>query len=85
MLKQVRIMMALCALTLVPATLTAQDSGVALDLGIKAGVNLATLSGEGESPGRRTGFIGGAHLTISLPNSMFYFQPELLSIEQGGV
>ena len=83
MLKQVRIMTVLCSLALVPATLTAQDGGVDLDLGIKAGVNLATLSGEGESPGRRTGFIGGAHLTISLPNSMVYFQPELLYSMKG--
>jgi len=85
MLKLVRTAALLCALALLPATLLAQTppGAVELDLGIKAGVNLATLNGEGESPGRRTGFIGGGHLTISLPNSMFYFQPELLYSMKG--
>jgi hypothetical protein len=83
MKKTIRIAAAALALTVIPATLTAQDSGVGLDLGIKAGVNLATLSTDGETPGRRTGFIGGGHLTILLPNSMFYFQPELLYSMKG--
>ncbi len=85
MLKFVRTAALLCALAVLPATLLAQTppGAVELDLGIKAGVNLATLNGEGESPGRRTGFIGGGHLTISLPNSMFYFQPELLYSMKG--
>jgi len=83
MLKSVRTAIALGALLLAPAALLAQDTGTGLDLGIKAGVNLATLNGEGSSPGRRTGFIGGVHLTISLPNSMFYFQPEILYSMKG--
>jgi hypothetical protein len=83
MLKSVRTTVLVCVLSLTPMTLLAQDGGVNLDLGVKAGVNLATLNGEGESPGRRTGFIGGGHLTISLPNSMFYFQPELLYSMKG--
>jgi len=83
MLKSARALALLLALSLIPATLRAQETGVSLDLGVKAGVNLATLSVDGESPGRRTGFIGGGHLTISLPNSMFYFQPELLYSMKG--
>jgi len=73
----------LASILLTPATLLAQNGGVDLDLGIKVGVNLATLSVDGESPDRRTGFIGGGHLTISLANSMFYFQPELLYSMKG--
>jgi len=83
MSKSARVLTLLLALSLIPATLRAQEAGVSMDLGIKAGVNLSTLSFEGESPGRRTGFIGGGHLTISLPNSMFYFQPELLYSMKG--
>jgi hypothetical protein len=83
MRKTIRIAAAALALTVLPTTLLAQEGGVGLDLGIKAGVNLATLSTEGDTPGRRTGFIGGAHLTISLPGSMFYFQPELLYSMKG--
>lgn len=83
MRKTLRIAAAALALTVLPTTLLAQDGGVGLDLGIKAGVNLATLSTDGETPGRRTGFIGGAHLTISLPDSKFYFQPELLYSMKG--
>jgi hypothetical protein len=73
----------LASVFLTPATVLAQDSGVDLDLGVKVGVNLATLTGDNESPDRRTGFIGGGHLTISLANSMFYFQPELLYSMKG--
>ena len=83
MMKSVLTAALLCVLSLTPVTLLAQDGGVDMDLGIKAGVNLATLNGEGDSPGRRTGFIGGGHLTISLSNSMFYFQPELLYSMKG--
>jgi hypothetical protein len=84
MSKSIRAAAVLLALALAPATLWAQDTGTTMDLGVKVGVNLATLNGQGESPGRRTGFIGGAHLTISLPNnSMFYFQPELLYSQKG--
>ena len=83
MRQTLRIAATALALTVLPTTLLAQDGGVGLDLGIKAGVNLATLSTDGETPGRRTGFIGGAHLTISLPESMVYFQPELLYSMKG--
>ena len=83
MLKSVRTAAVLCVLSLTPLSLLAQDGDGGMDLGIKAGVNLATLNGEGESPGRRTGFIGGGHLTISLAGSMFYFQPELLYSMKG--
>ncbi|MBT8462499.1 MAG: PorT family protein [Gemmatimonadetes bacterium] len=83
MLKSVRTAAVLLAVSLLPAQLMAQDTGVSMDLGVKVGVNLATLSGDGESPGRRTGLIGGGHLTIGLPNSMFYFQPELLYSAKG--
>ncbi len=84
MSKSIRAAAVLLAIALAPATLWAQDAGTTMDLGVKVGVNLATLNGQGESPGRRTGIIGGAHLTISLPNnSMFYFQPELLYSQKG--
>ncbi len=85
MSKSIRTAAVLFVLCLMPVSLLAQDAGagVSMDLGVKVGVNLATLNGEGESPGRRTGFIGGGHLTISLPNSMFYFQPELLYSMKG--
>jgi Outer membrane protein beta-barrel domain len=84
MLKFLRTGLVLSTLALTPAALMAQDGGgVNLDLGVKAGVNLATLNGDGDSPGRRTAFIGGGHLTVSLPNSMFYFQPELLYSMKG--
>lgn len=73
----------LLALLSAPAALLAQDGGTTIELGIKAGVNLATLSGEGDSPGRRTALLAGAHLTIGLPNSMFYFQPEILYSMKG--
>jgi hypothetical protein len=83
MSKSIRVAAVCCLLMFAPAALHAQAGAVDLDLGVKAGVNLATLNGQGESPGRRTGFIGGGHLTISLPNSMFYFQPELLYSMKG--
>jgi hypothetical protein len=83
MSKSMRVAAACCLLLLAPAALHAQPGAVDVDLGVKVGVNLATLNGQGESPGRRTGFIGGGHLTISLPNSMFYFQPELLYSMKG--
>lgn len=83
MSKSLRAAAVLLALALAPANLLAQDTGTSLDLGIKVGVNLASLSGQGDTPGRRTGFIGGGHLTISLPNSMFYFQPEILYSQKG--
>ena len=84
MCKTVRIAAVVYMLSVAPATLVAQESaGVSMDVGLKAGVNLATLNTSGESPGRRTGFLGGAHLAISLPGSMFYFQPELLYSAKG--
>ena len=83
MWKSVRAATVLFALALAPASLLAQDTGVAMDLGVKVGVNLATLNTSGDTPGRRTGFIGGGHLTVKLPNSMFYFQPELLYSMKG--
>jgi hypothetical protein len=84
MWKTVRITAAVCMLSVAPAALVAQESaGVSMEVGFKAGVNLATLNTSGESPGRRTGFLGGAHLAISLPGSMFYFQPELLYSAKG--
>lgn len=79
----IRIAALALTLTMLPASLLAQEGGTGMQLGLKAGVNLATLNTDGETPGRRTGFIGGAHLTISLPNSMFYFQPELLYSMKG--
>jgi hypothetical protein len=78
MMKSVRMLAIAAALLAAPATLQAQDGGVDLAAGVKAGVNIATLSGEGDSPGRRTAFLGGGFLTISLANSIVYFQPELL-------
>jgi hypothetical protein len=84
MWKTARIVAVTCMLSIAPATIVAQESGgIAMDVGVKAGVNLATLSTSGETPGRRTGFLGGAHLALSLPGSMFYFQPELLYSAKG--
>ena len=83
MSKSIRTAAVLFALCLMPASLLAQDAGTSMDLGVKVGVNLATLNTDGDTPGRRTGFIGGGHLTISLPNSMFYIQPELLYSMKG--
>lgn len=81
-MKTIRIAAVALALTALPAGLLAQESGTSMQLGLKAGLNLATLNTDGDTPGRRTAFIGGAHLTVPL-GSQFYIQPELLYSMKG--
>ncbi|MGI9140284.1 MAG: porin family protein [Gemmatimonadaceae bacterium] len=67
-------MAAVCAVFVVSSTSQAQVPG--LDIGVTAGVNLATVSGGGDDTKNLTGFMVGVSF-IHRMTHMFAFQPEI--------
>lgn len=73
----------LIILGLVSMMMLATNAFAGNEIGFKAGLNIANLSGDIEGADSYTGFAGGVFYKIAMPNGNFAFQPELLYTMKG--